>query len=86
LRDFELSFEGFYDNSSSGIGAIFMNLFNAGGATLVQLGPSGSSASSQKFVASAVMTGFEIPFTLEDAVGVSATFTARSGSMTFTTW
>lgn len=86
LRDFELSFEGFYDNASGGIGQIFFELFNAGGATLIQLGPSGSSASAQKFVASAVMTGFEIPFSLEDAVGISATFTARAGSMTFTAW
>jgi len=84
LKDWELSFDGFYDPESDSIDDILSGIL--GGATVIQLGPAGSSASDPKFTASGILTSYEIGIALEDALTVSATFTARSGSMTRGTW
>lgn len=82
LNDWELSFDGFYEPDSSGVGKLLWDIFNAGGATLIKLAPNGSSASQPYYAASAKLTGYEISFELEEAVALTATFVARAGSMT----
>lgn len=84
LKDWELSFDGFYGPDSGEIDDILSGIL--GQATVIQLGPAGSGAGDPKFTASAILTSYEIGITLEDAITVSATFTARSGSLTRGTW
>ena len=84
LIDWELSFDGFYGADANETDEVLSGIL--GKATYIQLGPGGSSSGSPKFSACAVLTSYEIGMSVEDAVTVSATFVARTGSMTRGTW
>lgn len=86
LVDWELTFDGFFDAASGAIGDWLYGILNQGGATFIQLGPAGSATGTLRYAASAKLTGLEIPMDLGDAIGLSATFVARAGSMTKGVW
>jgi hypothetical protein len=84
LKDWELSVSGFWDGSSSQLDEILFGIH--GGSTLVRYGPAGSTSGCTKYEACAVCSDYNIEAAVEGAVTYSATFSARTGSMTRTTW
>lgn len=84
LQDFEFSFAGFYDSASDKTEDVFGAL-GPGGSTRCIFGPSGSTAGT-KYSGCTVLVDYSIEPTVEGALTISATFAARSGSLTRDTW
>ena len=84
IKDWELSFNAFYSTGASEIDEVLSAIL--GGSTLLKFGPSGSTSGCIMYTACAVLTEYSGDFSLEGAATISGTLTARSGSMTRTTW
>ena len=84
IQDWELSFDGFWGGDSGEIDEILSGI--VGGSTIIFLGPGGSGTGDVQYTACAILQSYEIGIELEEAVTVSATFVARSGSITRGTW
>ena len=84
LKDYELTFDAFYDEASNQVDAILSGLI--GGSTVFQLGPSGSTSTLVKYSGCVVLTDYTINLGVADAATVSMTLAPRTGSLTRTTW
>jgi len=84
IQDWELSFDGFWGGDSGEIDEILGGIL--GGSTMIFLGPGGSDSGKTQYSACAILQSYEIGVELEEAVTFSATFVARSGSLTRGTW
>ena len=84
LKDWELSFNGFFSTAANETDAILSGIL--GEATAVKFGLSGSTSTCVLYTACAVLTDYSMDFGVADAATVSFTVVGRSGSMTRTTW
>lgn len=84
IQDWELSVDGFWGGDVDEIDALLSGIL--GGSTFIQLGPGGSDTGNVKYSACAILSSYEIGVELEEAVTFSATFVARSGSLTRGAW
>jgi len=84
LKDWELSFNGFFDTAANQTDAVLNGIL--GEATRVHFGPSGSTSTCVMYAACAVLTDYSMDFGVADAATVSFTVVGRSGSMTRTVW
>ena len=85
INDWETSVEGFV-NAPNGTASNLGDLQIGNKATRVLLGLSGSATGDQMFTGCAVLTEFSTENSVDGAVTFSATFAARSGSLTASTW
>jgi hypothetical protein len=84
IRDWELGFEGYYEQQAAGIDETLFNLL--GGSCMIDYGPAGSTTGCNKYTACAILSTYDINFELENAITISGTLVARSGSMSASTW
>lgn len=84
LKDWELSFDAFFSSGANEVDEVLSGIL--GGSTLFKFGPSGSSSGCIMYTACGVLTEYSMDLGVEDAATVSGTLTARSGSLTRTTW
>lgn len=84
IKDWELTFDAFFATGADEVDAVLYGI--VGGSTHFSFGPNGSAASTIRYSASAILTNYEMTFGVADAATVSGTLTARSGSLTRTTW
>lgn len=85
IKDWNASVEGYWEGSANQIDEVLFGAI-AGGSTMFHYGPTGSTSGSVKYSACAILQDYEMNFSLEDAGTVSATFVARTGSMTRSTF
>lgn len=85
ILDWEVSVEGFI-NTPAGTASNAYGIQLADGATRLIFGLGGSTSGCQKWTASAVLTEFSSENSVDGAITFSMTLTARSGSMTASTW
>ncbi len=84
LKDWELSIGGFSDLAANQLDAtLFPTL---GASTRIKYGPGGSTAGCTMYTACAVTSDYNIETSVEGAVTFSATFAARIGVMSASTW
>jgi len=84
INDWELGFEGYYQGQTSAIDEILFDLL--GGSCMIDYGPAGSTTGCNKYTACAILSTYEINFELENAITISGTLMARTGSMTASIW
>ena len=84
IKNWELSFDGYYEQQAAGIDAVLFGLL--GGSCVMKYGPAGSSTGSVMYTACAILSTYDIGFELENAITVKGTLVARSGSMTASQW
>ena len=84
IKDWELTFDAFFATGANEVDAVLYGI--VGASTHFSFGPSGSSSSAIRYSASAILTSYDMTFGVADAATVSGTLTARSGSLTRTTW
>lgn len=84
LTDWELSINGFFTEGAVSIDETLSDLMAQD--TVVIFSPSGSDASSSRFSGSALLNDYSVEFPVEGAATISATFAARTGSLTKDTW
>lgn len=85
IKDWEASVEGFWEGEPNLIDSVLFGAL-AGACVMFHYGPTGSTSGSVKYSGCALLQDYEMNFALEDAGTVSATFVARTGSMTRTTF
>ena len=84
IKDWELTFDAFFNSDADRADAVMSGIL--GGSTRFVFGPSGSISGSIMYTACAILTSYELGFTVEDAGTISGTLVARSGSLTRTTF
>lgn len=84
IKDWELGFEGYYEGQAAAIDEVLFNLL--GGSCVMEYGPAGSTTGCGKYAACAILSTYDINFELEDAITISGTLVARTGSLTASTW
>jgi|SRR3990167_1864666 len=84
VRDWELTFNGFYNTAGSGVENVLWGI--TGSPTVFKLGPAGSSSGRIMFTACAILSQYAADSTVGGAVTISGTLVARTGSLTRTTW
>jgi len=84
LLDWELSVNGFYSTGTDSIAEVLRPL--VGACTVVNFGPSGSSSGCILYTGCCICSEASFEFPVEGAATYSATFVARSGSLTSSSW
>jgi len=84
VRDWELTFNGFYNAGAGGIENILWGI--TGSPTMFKFGPAGSLSGQIMFTACAILSQYAADSTVGGAVTISGTLVARTGSLTRTTW
>lgn len=84
LKDWELTFSAFFSTGANEIDEVLNGILS--GSTRFVFGPSGSTSGCILYSACAVLSEYSSDFSVEGAATVSGTLTARSGSVTRTTW
>lgn len=84
IKDWELTFEGYYQGQTSSIDEVLFGLL--GGSCVMEYGPSGSTTGCVKQAACAILSTYDINFELENAITISGTLVARTGSLTASSW
>ena len=85
LLDWEITADIWYDEASGQTDAIFSGLIGGSG-TKVYFGPAGSTSGLVKYSGSAVITEYSMNFAVADAGTANVAFSARTGSLTRSTW
>lgn len=85
LLDYSLTADLFYDEAASNVDALFSGLLGGSG-TRFKFGPSGSGAGVVQYSGCVVLTQYSFKFGVADSAQVSVAFSARSGSLTRTTF
>ena len=80
IKDWELGFEGYYQGQANAIDSVLFSLL--AGSIMMDFGPTGSTSGSVKYSGCGVLSNYTIGFELEDAITVSGTIVARTGSLT----
>jgi hypothetical protein len=84
IKDWELGFEGYYQQQASAIDEVLFGLL--GGSCMIDYGPAGSTTGCNKYTACAILSTYDINFELESAITISGTLVARTGSMSASIW
>lgn len=80
IKDWELTFEGFYDAAAGQVDTVLSSIL--GGSTMFKMGPAGSATTCLMYSGCGILMDYSIDLGVEDAVTVSCTVAARSGSLT----
>ena len=80
LRDWTLDCDAFYTTAANEIDSFVFPLL--GGSTMFTFYPAGSAAGSPSYSSCAVLTKYDMKFTVADAATVALSLVNRSGSMT----
>lgn len=85
IQDWELTADMFWSSGANEVDAVMAGI-GPSGSTRIIFGPSGSTSTCIMYSACAVLTKYDMTFSLAGAAQASITFTGRSGSLTRGTW